>query len=504
MSSPPKILPASLALIIVQYLLCRSCCSAEKDAVHSYEERLQAALDDERTFIETVYTSWSGFIIVLLTGSISAISSALIIFIILRSFSGLSSTYHRFMFGMSISDVMASTAMLLTTLLIPKDTIYTQFEPKLLGNRSTCSAQGFFFTVGSNATFGYNASLCVYYLCAIKFKLKQSTIRNRCEPLLHTASFLCGIIPSILYLIGNLYHPSPWDPWCTATLYPWYCGLKSVDDKENCMVIQGNLTYASFAFKVLFFGFFIGAVALVGSMIVITWSVYRQERLIKRYIRRVYRSRSRGSDTQNHLASCQSRHHYTKVILCQALAYIFAFLLCQSNIIISLLSVRLDIERPMGLQFYHLVTRPLQGFFNLVVFVGHKVYNLRQIKNDISISEAIYQVFTVAEEPRFFFTQISLVRHHGDKDQDDISFDICEDVDLDSSGHLYQPKISIDESGISYPEDGDHPAEHGFQDDRVPKNQDESLFSGSSVLSRKTVDHSAGVSWQESRDSSKP
>ncbi len=462
-------------------------CSWRSSAVKISEDNLTAALANEDTFVKTLYTRWAGVSIAIVTSSLSAISSALIIFMILRSSSPLSSTYHRIMFGMSISDVFASTAMALSTSLLPKDAVYEQFEPKMLGNRTTCNLQGFLFTAGTNATFGYNAALCIYYLCAIKFKLKKVTMRKKCEPFLHMMSLCCGLIPSILFYFGDLFNPTPWDSWCTATLYPWYCGLKDVVDKESCMIIESNRQYASFGFAILFFGFFVGGGSVIGSMILITWSVYRQERLMKVYIERIYRVRAVSRDTRNHFASCRSRHHYTKVILYQALAYVFAFLLCQSNVIMSLLSARLDNARPLAVQYYHLLTRPLQGFFNLVVFVGHKVYNIFQLNKETRLLSAIYQAFTVKEEPTFIFTQISLVGRHRDG-EDDISFDICEDVDIDDEdGHLYNQSIGEEEQSSVWYDDVEP----------RPKSQenDDFLSMSTNKTPKSTNLPSADVSW---------
>jgi hypothetical protein len=53
------------------------------------------------------------------TGSLSAVSSALIIYVILRSEARLSSIYHRIMFGMSLADICGSIAMALTSLPMP-------------------------------------------------------------------------------------------------------------------------------------------------------------------------------------------------------------------------------------------------------------------------------------------------------------------------------------------------------------------------------------------------
>ena len=53
------------------------------------------------------------------SGSISFVASTLIVYLILRSETRLSTTYHRLLFGMSVSDMMSSFAMALTSLPFP-------------------------------------------------------------------------------------------------------------------------------------------------------------------------------------------------------------------------------------------------------------------------------------------------------------------------------------------------------------------------------------------------
>ena len=99
------------------------------------------ALNDERTFPETYYTSVSGCIIVSTSAFISTICSITIITIIRRSSIGLSTVSHRLLFAMSIADILTSLAMGATTLPMPKNMVY-EFESMSIGNEFTCNVQG--------------------------------------------------------------------------------------------------------------------------------------------------------------------------------------------------------------------------------------------------------------------------------------------------------------------------------------------------------------------------
>ena len=148
-----------------------------------------------------------------ITGSLSVLSSVLIIVLVLRSSTCLSSTYHRIMVGLSITDIFSSAAMALTHLPMPKPGLSEcvdlySYQGLRLGNTHTCTAQGFFSTFGVMSTYSYNAGLTVYFACAIYFKLKRRTIQNRVEPVLHSLALLVPLALAILPIIDGNYNPS--------------------------------------------------------------------------------------------------------------------------------------------------------------------------------------------------------------------------------------------------------------------------------------------------------
>ena len=154
------------------------------------------------------------------SGGLSVLSSLLIIYVILRGNTKLSTVYHRILFGMSCADVVGSTAMALTTLPMPRvdpDVLIDSFG-KRIGTDRTCRAQGFLVFFGLITMFGYNAMLCIYYAFVIGFKMKEVTIKKRVEPFLHLLPLAFGSIgASAPFIIGGVYTPSG-DPWCTLEI----------------------------------------------------------------------------------------------------------------------------------------------------------------------------------------------------------------------------------------------------------------------------------------------
>jgi hypothetical protein len=111
-----------------------------------------------------------------ITGSVSTIVSTCLVVHILRSHHGLSTTYHRLVFGLCIGDIMSSFANALATTMVPKEMHY--FTPGAQGNMTTCTAQGFLVGAGFNVATLYNCSICFYYLSIIRYNKNNNAKIN--------------------------------------------------------------------------------------------------------------------------------------------------------------------------------------------------------------------------------------------------------------------------------------------------------------------------------------
>ena len=107
----------------------------------------KAALEDERNLVNTYYMTSSASITALISGSLSAVSSLIILFLIRRSYIGLSSVYHQIICGISSADAVASTAYAFNTLPLLKDMIYNFDRRWVRGTQMTCTIQGFFIVI---------------------------------------------------------------------------------------------------------------------------------------------------------------------------------------------------------------------------------------------------------------------------------------------------------------------------------------------------------------------
>ena len=112
-------------------------------------------------------------------GSVSVVSSTFLTWYILRSHDGLSTTYHRLVFGLSVADIMSSFFATLSSAMVPKE--MNCLVPNAQGSTATCSAQGIIIVTGYTTAAAYNCCICLYYLAIIKFNKKDGYIKNKLE-----------------------------------------------------------------------------------------------------------------------------------------------------------------------------------------------------------------------------------------------------------------------------------------------------------------------------------
>ena len=163
----------------------------------------------------------------MVTGSVSALSSSTIIAsMMLRSSSenprtrrGLSTSYRRIIFGMSVFDISVSLASAVSTLASPSNV--TGFWN--VGNKATCSIQGFFGYMGFVGVPLYSVSLCMHYVCKARFQMTDERFRTRVEPFLHAVPIFYSVSTGILFLAQDLFHSLGNPTVCFLTAYPTGC-----------------------------------------------------------------------------------------------------------------------------------------------------------------------------------------------------------------------------------------------------------------------------------------
>ena len=372
-------------------------------------------MSDTKTFFMTS----TGFALTMASGMISAASSALIIYIVLRSMQKLSTPFHRIMTFMSLCDIILSVSMALGTIPMPKDNIY-KFDGPMLGTFSTCAAQAYviFWSASTGATL--NLFLSWYCVFDTTFKINRETVRRRMEPFFYTLAASFGILVPTLLLWYDLLNAHPFDPFCSVGPYPYDCnelkGTKYEGTSLECDEIDDSnyrsaLNISSVIVFIRFFG-----VAL--AMIIIIWTALRNEMKINAEKKDAKENELRIELEQDEIIistvherenrTSIKRLQYNRVMVFQALMYIGAFFLTWVFVFVP----HFDKDQGNDTTIFALqcVFRNLQGFWNMIIFVHLKTYLVLKHKDGATVWTALKIVIIKPRDvPEVYISNIDLV-----------------------------------------------------------------------------------------------
>ncbi len=373
------------------------------------------------THVNTLNTSRTGIAIVTCSASASVIGSSMIILLILRSDRKLTKVYHRIMFGMSFFDLLQSIFISLSTLLMPKNMIYDQFDGIVAGTTGTCDMQGFMIIFASFCTLLFNPILCIYYLCSIRFKIKDDRFSRVIEPVMYfTVIAFCLIVTTAGLLYGQ-FNPSPTTyPWCGISRYPWWC----TEDLTECAYERGDYEKSVPMLKAGNAAVVLGAMVVIVSMIAVTLHIYCQERMLKAIAYSSLTDRD-----QNRFRLYKKNMMYTKDAVISALLYTVVFFTVWHYPFIRIF--RGNANEVRAEQVLRLIFRPSQGFFNLIIFIYHKVRNIKTHCPNISVREAFFKAFGHESEPEYIVSNLTMVRRNQQLDRLHFAFGDDDDDDDD-------------------------------------------------------------------------
>jgi hypothetical protein len=180
------------------------------------------------------------------------------------------STRHRLLAGMSVCDILSSSAWFLTSWPVPEDVPFGVWN---FGTTQTCSAQGFFAQLAIG-TVTYSACLAFYYLLVVRYGWKNEYIAKRVEPWMHFVAVGFALSTSVAGLVLNIFNPAGWA--CGIAAYPLFC-TQSYENKGPTNCIRGdNARIYQVAFR-------LGPVCcifvfLAVSMFLVYWKIRTTER----------------------------------------------------------------------------------------------------------------------------------------------------------------------------------------------------------------------------------
>jgi hypothetical protein len=177
-----------------------------------------AALLNDASKTETLSAREAALAIVPhLTGDLSFTRSVIIASRVLWSQRKRQNTYHQLLCALSLMDLISSFSYFLSTWPIPADSAYkgvwgSSYNYAAVGNKATCTAQGFGIQLGVTASAFYNVMLSVHYILTIRFNFSEHELKTRCQPCMLSIPLVLGLALSIPGLFLGIYNDS--NLWC--------------------------------------------------------------------------------------------------------------------------------------------------------------------------------------------------------------------------------------------------------------------------------------------------
>mmetsp|Transcript_3751 Transcript_3751/g.10556 ORF Transcript_3751/g.10556 Transcript_3751/m.10556 type:complete len:399 (+) Transcript_3751:750-1946(+) len=306
--------------------------------------------DDENGLNGAQYLAF--IMAIIFSSSISLSGSILIIRMLWRK---LTKAYHRILFTISLVDVALSSSNLFHLVLVPMD---KTGNPYAFGNGTTCSMVGFVLNVCMIAVSIYNAFLSVNFLMQIRYQWKDDQIKRWIEPFVHAAAAVLSLTLPVLAVSWRMMNPEIVSGLCMMVEYPNGCN----DDEEveciNGADVGGLLGYSAAAIIYLFG--FVGFGCTFGLYWTVRSTIKRNER---------FAADSTLSDRHK-----QRLRRVSWQCNMYALAYLNTIMWPAIHQILlgvwSALDDRPGDIGPFLLVLISILFFPLQGFFNMLVFVS--------------------------------------------------------------------------------------------------------------------------------------
>lgn len=342
----------------------------------------------------------------------STIASAILIWMVWRSYKRLSCTYHRLLLGVCIADIIFSLSQALFNVMAPEDASYLVWNA--WGDVTTCSIQGFVRFLGGMSGQLYNCSLNFYYLALVRYEKSDEEIRTKIEPFLHgvpvTVALLICIISVAMKNINVSEHGNCWAPVYDL---PHCDGLSDGnvpgDGEFEIACFRGSEGGGRFLWICLFLFATIPPIIIFTTLGMIYQTVWRQEKRQSQYgaesfresirsasttdtpgggwqsIRRMSSISLRGSSTTRGINASGSRGNTapspSRAVLAKAVAYSIAYLLTWSGGLVVQILVVTGNDPPAACVYLAVILMPLQGLYNLLIFMYPKVIHAKQNGN---------------------------------------------------------------------------------------------------------------------------
>uniref|UniRef100_A0A7S1D3Y8 G-protein coupled receptors family 1 profile domain-containing protein n=1 Tax=Cyclophora tenuis TaxID=216820 RepID=A0A7S1D3Y8_CYCTE len=298
-------------------------------------------------------------------------------------------TYHRLLLTMSLIDIFHSIAIVFNPFLLPKnpDRIWS------IGNDRTCSMAGFFAQLSSSVSF-YNAMLNLNYLLTIRCGMDSNKLTKWVEPWMHALSIIYPLCTATLGVSVGMFSELELGQACWISDYPRGC---EEDPNVDC---TGQV-----------FGWIFSGIPLLSTLAFLLISNI----LIYLKVREIVAKQRRFSVSMD-----DSIRRKKQDVGTQASLYVAACF----NTVIWLVVIRtlesLGVHREDESSVFHLLILtsffyPLQGFWNLLIYVRPRYMRWRRREPDLSRWFSFRQALHPNPMLSEHFISMHSSHHHGNR-----------------------------------------------------------------------------------------
>jgi len=358
------------------------------------------------------------------SGITSLISSSMMIWMILRSLEGLSTPKHRLLFGLCMCDILASLSYSTFNLMSPSDIDYSAWNVR--GYEATCTAQGFLATLGGYGGLFYNSALNLYFLAVVKYEKGDIEIRTKIEPFLHGVPIAISVSYSIARLVKDQYNAD--DKGATPCMmfvnYPPHCQGHGVGETRDGFEIPcGRGLDWSWTSSIIGQALMIIPVLImIVSLGIIYRCVRKIEEKLGKYgvnaLRATIQNRENSSEqdasdarlsstlvssirssiswlrksNNRPIARSNNTRSKSRAVLHKAFGYSFFWFLSYGIIMIGIIMKVVTNSFPLAVNYLTAILYPLQGLFNLLIYMHPEIMAARRRCRNISWCGAFIQV----------------------------------------------------------------------------------------------------------------
>ncbi len=329
---------------------------------------------------------------------LSLIGSSVIVFKIGRHINqnNSSTPYDRIILGLSSCDIVSSFTYAVAPFLLPSSTSKRVWA---LGNDTTCTWLGFLAQLACFWAIWYNCILSFYYLLTVRFQVKRKDFTRKYELLLHLTGAIFFPLTSLIGLIGNWYSEMRYAMMCWIGEVPKGC--------KNCYGVPVAYTFGAF------------------PTVVTLLSVITNNIIIYVFVRRKLSipQPSTKSDVENSTTPQRfsTQQRLRKEAATQGFLYVSTFLLTfLPAFAIQVLEGMIPIGEENLQQMYPLlvlnsILMPLQGFFNVFIYIRPTYIRFRDANPDDSMLVILKQALFDPNIPRISsgaaFTEKERAKH---------------------------------------------------------------------------------------------